>query len=402
MCIPRSVLISGASIAGPALAYWLARRGFDVTVVERAGALRSGGYPVDLRGPAIDVVARMGLLPQLRAAHVDSRRMTFVGADGAPIGVITPEDMTGGVSGHDVEVPRGSLTTLLHELTRNDAAIRYRFGESIAALDDTGDGVEIRFATGTRGRFDVVVGADGIHSSTRAQVFGDEAQFDRYLGSRFNVFSLPNTDGLSHEAFVHSEPGRTAALYAIGDSDTLFAFLSFADERRFPAQLDAEEQLRRTTDAFAGGGWKVPQLLEAMRRSDDLYFDTVAQVHVPRWSSGRVVLVGDAAHAPSFLSGQGTSLAMIGAYVLAGELATHADPTDAFAAYERLTRPFVEANQARAASGGSRLLPRTPAELEARNQALFAMQRSGKPDARGEESRRVHTSLQLPVYEVLR
>jgi 2-polyprenyl-6-methoxyphenol hydroxylase-like FAD-dependent oxidoreductase len=389
----RSVLISGASIAGPALAYWLDRYCFDVTVVERADAVRSGGYPIDVRGTAVDVVERMGLLSQLQAAHIDQRKFTFVDAEGAVIGVIRPEAFTGGVSGRDVELPRGVLTTLLYDLTR-DGAIRYRFNDSIDGLEDDGAGVSVRFKSGAQSRFDIVVGADGLHSNTRALVFGPEASFSRYLGYCFNLFSLPNDGGLNHEGVIYAEPGRMAALYAVGDSGTLYGFLTFAANKPpFLSHPDVGKQRQRTAEVFAGGGWEVPRLVEAMQHSDDLYFDTVSQIHMPRWSSGRVVLVGDAAYAPSFLTGQGTSVALVGAYVLAGELATHADPVEAFASYERITRPFMEANQALAGGGGGFLLPRTPEELDARNRAL-----SSGATKSGEQSRRVQGSLRLPDY----
>jgi 2-polyprenyl-6-methoxyphenol hydroxylase-like FAD-dependent oxidoreductase len=394
----RTVLISGASIAGPALAYWLDRYGFDVTVVERADAIRSGGYPIDVRGTAIDVVERMGLLPQLQAAHIDTRRLTFVDASGAPIGVVRHEVLSGDVCGRDVELPRGARTALLYELTR-DRAIRYRFNDSIDALEDDGTGVDVRFKSGAQGRFDIVVGADGHHSNTRALVFGPEAPFSRYLGYCFNLFSSPNDGGLAHEAVIYAEPGRMAGVYAVGNSDTLHAFLTFAaDEPPFHSQPDADKQRRRTAEVFADGGWEVPRLVEAMQRSDDLFFDTVGQIHMPCWSSGRVVLVGDAAHAPSFLSGQGTSLALVGAYVLAGELATHADPAGAFASYERITRPFAEANQALASSGRSILLPRSQEELDRRNRALVTGEFSAGRGEYAAKRRQVYNSLKLPDY----
>ena len=327
----RAVLISGASIAGPTLAYWLDRYGFDVSVVERAGTVRSGGYPIDIRGTAIDVVERMGLLAQLQAAHIDARKLTFLDADGAPIGIIQPEALTGGVSGRDIELPRGTLASLLYGLTRH-GVIRYRFNDLIAALEDDGAGVNVRFKSGAEGRFDIVVGADGLHSNTRDLVFGPEAPFNHYLGYCFNLFSMPNDAGLAHEGVIWAEPGRMAGVYAVGHSDTLHAFLTFAaQEPPFQGHPDVGQQRQRTAEVFAGAGWQVPRLVEAMQRADDLFFDTVSQIRMPRWSSGRVVLVGDAAHAPSFLSGQGSSLALVGAYVLAGELSKHAEPAEAFA-----------------------------------------------------------------------
>jgi 2-polyprenyl-6-methoxyphenol hydroxylase-like FAD-dependent oxidoreductase len=394
-----SVLISGASIAGPALAYWLDRYGFEVTVVERADAIRSGGYPIDVRGSAIDVVERMGVLPRLRAAHIDTRKLTFVDAGGTPIGVITPEALIGGVAGRDIELPRGALTSVLYDLTR-EREVRYRFGDSIEALEDDGAGVDVRFRSGAEQRFDIVIGADGMHSNTRALVFGPEAPFSRHLGFCFNLFSVPNDFGLSHEVAAYAEPGLFAGVYAVGDSQTIPAFLNFAtDEPPFHSHTDIGKQRERTAEIFSHAGWEVARLVEAMQRADDLFFDTVSQIHMPRWSCGRVALAGDAAHAPSFLSGQGTSIALVGAYVLAGELAAHPDPVDAFVSYERITRPFVEANQALALKeGGSLLMPRTRKELDARNATLAAMQTSEEAPSHGERSRQVHNSLRLPDY----
>jgi len=394
----RSVLISGASIAGPALAYWLDRYGFDVTVVERSDTIRSGGYPIDIRGTAIDVVERMGVLSQLRSAHIDTGKLTFVDAGGNPIATIAPEELAGGVTTRHIELPRGELTSILYGLTR-DRQIRYRFNDSIEALYDDGAGVDVRFRSGVAQRFDIVIGADGMHSNTRALVFGPEAPFNRYLGFCFNLFSVPAVAVLTREAVVYAEPGRVAGVYAVGDSHTLQAFLNFAaDEPPFHSNTDADKQRQRTAEIFSHGGPIFRRFVEAMQRADDLFFDTVSQIHMPRWSSGRVALVGDAAHAPSFLSGQGSSLALVGAYVLAGELASHPDHADAFASYERITRPFMEANQALAKPGGSLLMPRTQAELDARNAALAAMQASGKAPPRAEQSRQVHNSLTLPDY----
>ena len=394
----RSALISGASIAGPTLAYWLDRYGFDVTVVERAPAVRSGGYPIDIRGTAIAVIERMRLLPQVKAAHIASRDLTFVDSEGKVIGAIPVYDLTVN-EGADVELPRGELTTLLYDLTRN-SRVRYRFDDSIEALEDDGTGVDVQFKSGQRQRYDVVIGADGLHSNTRRLVFGPEAPFNRYLGYTFNLFSMPNDLGLSHGAIVYAEAGRAAGAYAVRDSPELFAFLIFAtDTPPFGAHPDKAEQIQRTAAVFADGGWEVPRLLDGLRNADDLFFDTVSHIRMPCWSKGRVTLVGDAAFAPSFRSGQGTSLALVAAYVLAGELAAHDDPADAFTAYERIARPFVEANQALAIKGaGNFLLPRTQEELAARNRMLAAFEPGQSGDELSGKARAVHSALTLPDY----
>lgn len=395
----RSVLISGASIAGPTLAYWLDLYGFEVTVVERASAVRSGGYPIDIRGTAIHVIERMGLLPHVAAAHIASRDLTFVDAEGRAIATLPIYDLMGNETDRDVELPRGELTGLLHGLTK-DGAVRYRFADSIEALDDDGTGVAVRFKSGERARYDVVIGADGLHSNTRRLTFGPEEPFNRYLGSTFNLFSVPNDLGLSHGAVVYAEAGRAAVVMAVRDSPDLFAMLTFVTPKPpFGAHPDKAEQIQRTAAAFADGGWEVPRLVDALRRAEDLYFDTVSQIHMPCWSKGRVALVGDAAFAPSFRSGQGTSLALVGAYVLAGELAIHDNPTDAFSAYERIARPFVEANQALAIKGnGDFLLPRTPSELDARNRTLAAFEPGRSGDGVSDKARAAHNALTLPDY----
>ena len=320
--VRRRVLISGASFAGPALAFWLHRYGFAVTVIERAASGRTGGYPIDVRGPAIDVVERMGLLPGLRGAHIGSKRLTFIDGEGWALAELGPEMMTGG---RDVEIPRGVLTKMLFDVTRDDVV--YRFGTSIERLVDRGADVEVTFSDGGRETFDLVIGADGLHSNTRALAFGPESQFEYPIGFCFAGFLAPNTLGLSREALCYNVPGRLAALYAVGDHpETVHAFLAFAHPRPSEQQArDRDWQRRLTAEAFAGCGWKTPELVEAMLAANDLYFDAVEQIRMPSWSKGRVALVGDAAYAPSFLTGQGTSLALVGAYVLAGELASHAD-----------------------------------------------------------------------------
>ncbi|WP_029606347.1 FAD-dependent monooxygenase [Kozakia baliensis] len=396
----RSVLISGASIAGPALAFWLDRYGFKVTVVERAPTIRIGGYPIDVRGTAIDVVERMGLLSQVRAAHIASREMIFVDGMGGIIGSVPIYETIGSNTERDVELPRGTLTTLLYEATRN-SAIAYRFNDSIDSLHDDGDGVDVSFFSGRRERYDIVIGADGMHSRTRHLVFGSEKAFSHSLGFCFNLFSMPNDKGLSHGGMIHAEAGRTTGIWAVQDSSRAFGFLAFATDAA-PVSVGhnaRREQICRTRAAFAGMGWEVPRLLDAMEQADDLYFDSVSQIRMPHWSKGRVALVGDAAFAPSFRSGQGTSLALVGAYVLAGELATHDDPQEACAAYERLMRSFVEANQALATDGnGAFFLPRTQKDIEWRDRILAEIARNGASGMFDDRKQAIHSSLHLPDY----
>jgi 2-polyprenyl-6-methoxyphenol hydroxylase-like FAD-dependent oxidoreductase len=391
---PRgTVLISGASVAGPALAFWLNRHGYAVTVVEKAGTVRSGGYPIDVRGTALEVVRRMGLLERLQEVHIDLRRLTFLDGDGSEVVSLHPHAVTGGVGGRDLEVRRGDLTDALYAAVRDD--VEFVFGDSIDTLDEHAHGVDVTFRGHGRRTFDIVIGADGVHSHTRQLILGPEQQFHRYLGYCFAVFTMPNTFGLSDETVMWNRPGRAAALYAAGAGD-VHAFLNFAQpEPPFEAFSDPEAQRSLLASVFADAGWEVPGMLAAMHKSDDVYFDGVSQIHLPRWSSGRVALLGDAAYAPSFLTGQGTSLALVGAYMLAASLADR-DHTAAFAAYERDTRDFVTVNQGLASRGGATLFPTTAEELEQRNDRLRSL--STMPPAGG---RPAHSALTLPEIKPL-
>jgi 2-polyprenyl-6-methoxyphenol hydroxylase-like FAD-dependent oxidoreductase len=373
----RTVLISGASIAGPALAFWLHRHGLRPLVVERGAAVRGGGYPIDVRAAAVDVVDRMGLLPAVRAAHVATRHTTIVDARGRRIARITPEDFTGSPEGRDVELPRGDLARLLHEHTRDD--VEYLFDDAVTVLEQDADGVHVTFAHAEPRTVDLVVGADGLHSGVRALAFGPEARYRHDLGFAFAGFSVADRGGLDREVLVHNAPGRMAGCYALPGRNGLIGVLAFATPPGFVVDhRDVAAQRDTVAAAFEGGGWEVPRLVAAMRTADDFFFDTVSQIRMPAWSAGRVALVGDAAYAPALLSGQGTSLALVGAYVLAGELAAAVgDHTAAFAAYERLLRPFVERNQRLATSGGDALIPRSRTALWVRNRVLAALPHLG-------------------------
>ncbi|MFG2970547.1 FAD-dependent monooxygenase [Streptomyces sp. NPDC048288] len=399
----REVLISGAGVSGLALAYWLHRSGCAVTVVEKAGALRDGGYPIDVRGTAVEVVRRMGVLPRLREAQVDSRRCTFLRADGSAVASVPTRAVptravaggaggTGGVEGQDLEVRRGDLTTVLHALVRD--GVEFVFDDSVDALDQSAAGVDVAFRGGRRRTFDLVVGADGTHSRTRESLFGPEERFHRYLGHCFALFTMPNTFGLSHELVLWNTPGKAAALYAVGDDDELHAFLNFhRPEPPFDALRSPDAQRDLVATVFAGAGWEVPGMVDAMRDADDLFFDTAGQIRMPHWSRGRVALVGDAAYAPSFLTGQGTSLALVGAYMLAHALATHRDHTVAFAAYEHAVRGFVAMNQALVDDGAATLFPTTERALERRDTLLRGL--DTLPSA---TTRPAHSALTLPAF----
>ncbi|MBT2441722.1 FAD-dependent monooxygenase [Streptomyces sp. ISL-36] len=342
----RTVLISGASIAGPALALWLHRYGFTPTVIERAAVLRTGGYKVDIRGTAVEVCRRMGILDEIRANSTDMRGGSYVDAKGRTVGQLPAEIFGGRVDGDD-EIMRGDLARILYERTRDD--VEYLFGDSIAALHDDGDGVDVTFESGTCRRFDLVVGADGLHSNTRRIVFGEEERFKRYLGAYISIFTAPDRLGLTRWETYHARPDKLVSVYSTagqnaGTAKNCFVFAS--PEELSYDRRDSDAQKRLLAEAFAGDDWEIPRLLSDAADADDFYFDSISVIEMDRWSRGRVVLLGDAAHCASPASGQGTGLALSGAYVLAGELAAaHGDHRAAFEAYEREMRPGVELNQ---------------------------------------------------------
>lgn len=359
-----SILISGAGIAGPALAFWLARHGFETTLVERAPHLREGGQAVDFRGAVhLGVLARMGLLEAVRARQTHMGEQRFVDETGRTVLSIPAAFMSG-----DVEILRGDLSRILYDATCDHT--EYLFGDSIEALAETPDGVEVRFERAAPRRFDLVVGAEGMHSRVRALHFGPEQQFVRHLGYYVAGFSLPNEFGLDRMGMTLSVPGRGLHLQAASATDARATFVFASPERAYDRR-DQAAQKRIVEEAFAGLGWEVPRALAAMQRAPDLYFDAIARVDMPSYARGRIALLGDAAYGGT-IGGGGAGCALVGAYVLAGELAASSDHAIAFARYEEKLRPYATPCQAGAADVGPMFAPKTRARIWARN-ALFGV-----------------------------
>ncbi|MGW7533579.1 FAD-dependent monooxygenase [Amycolatopsis sp. NPDC054798] len=336
--MPRTVLVSGASVAGPALAYWLHRHGMTPTVLERAPELRLGGQTVDLRGAGRTVVERMGLEPAARDRATREEGLRFVDRHNRVRASFGSDSLDGGGFVTELELLRGELADLLYQHTRDD--IGYLFGDEISSLTDTGTGVDVGLRSGARRRFDLVVLADGFRSRTRDLVFADLARV-RSFGLCTAYFTVPRTESDGRWARWYNAPGRRVVLLRPDNQGTTRATLSFLtrlaglDLLRPSAQQDF---LRRH---YADAGWETPRVLDAMAGAPDFYFESAGQMHLERWSRGRVAAVGDAAYCASPLSGMGTSLALVGAYVLAGELGRHVDHRDAFHAYETVMRPYV-------------------------------------------------------------
>ena len=361
------VLISGAGIAGLSLALRLRQRGVTPVVVERSPGLRDGGYMLGLSDPGLDAAERMGVADALRAARHMPRRLVYMDAAGRERFAIDARSIGRLVGERRFNLMRGDIERALHERVRGEVEVR--FGASVESLDVAPDGVCVRLGDGAEVWCDLVVGADGLHSRVRALRFGPEERFVRPLGARVAAFLLDRSDFPGAEpgtSYSLTEVGRAAALASAGDG-RLVAFFIWRTGGR-PRPGTAEEELRR---AFAGAGWRVPAMLEGLSRTQDVYFDEVAQVAMPRWSAGRVTLLGDAASAVSLIAGKGATLALAGACVLADALADGPDEIDAaFATYEARLRPWAEAAQRMARRNVHLFAPANRFQLLARGAVL--------------------------------
>ncbi|MFD6415923.1 FAD-dependent monooxygenase [Streptomyces sp. NPDC060194] len=360
-----SVLISGASIAGPALAYWLDAYGWRTTVVERFGELREEGQNIDVRGAGREVARRMGIEEEIRKASTGERGTEFVRADGARLARFAAGTSDSDGATAELEILRGQLSRILVERTR--PRTRYVFGDRIIALDDHGDAVTVTFASGARQVHDVVVLAEGLRSRTRGLVFPDVDpvhELDFYVA----YLTIPRVAGDTDLWRWHSAGRGRSVTLRPDNVGTVRATLGFLSDVRGLDELDREAQVTILRRTFADVGWEASRVLAALGRAP-LYFDAVGQARLPSWSRGRVALVGDAAYCASPISGMGTSLALAGAYVLAGELAGHPHRT-AFARYERVMRPYVEQAQKLPPGAPGIANPRGRVGLAAMNGAL--------------------------------
>lgn len=361
-----SVLVSGAGIAGPALAYWLDRHGFVPTLVERAPALRTGGYVVDFWGLGYDLVERMGLLPQVLAAGYRMQAVRIVNGAGRRVGGFDVDVFRDATHDRFTSIPRSALSAILFAAV--GTRIETEFGNSIAALTPAADHVTVDFERGASRRFDLVIGAGGLHSVVRDLAFGPEARFERFLGYTVAACMVKGYRPRDENTYVaYSVPGHQVARFALRGDRTMLLFI-VADPN--PAPFDPHDMGHHKAylrQHFHGAGWECPAILDALDASADIYFDRVSQIRMSRWCTNRIALVGDAAYAPSLLAGQGSALAIIGAYVLAGELARAANVADAFARYETRLRGFIAQKQRNAAGLGGAFAPRTPFGIWFRN-----------------------------------
>jgi 2-polyprenyl-6-methoxyphenol hydroxylase-like FAD-dependent oxidoreductase len=368
----RSVLISGIGIAGPTLAFWLARYGWQPTLVENAPHLRTGGYIIDFWGRGFDVAERMGILPAVRREGYDVQELRLVGADGRRVGGFNAEIFRAATNGRYTSIARGELARILYQ--KIEGSCETIFDDSVTEIEQSPQQVHVTFRHAAPRDFDMVIGADGLHSIVRKLVFGEEVRFERFLNYRVAAFAVNGYRPREQDVYVsYGVPGKQVARFAMREDRTMFLFV-FADDRtgRSEAQdLNAQKNVLRKE--FEKSGWECPQILAAMESCDSIYFDRVSQIRMDKWSRGRVGLVGDAAFCPSLLAGQGAALAMVGAYVLAGELGeSGGQPHQAFARYEERLHPFIAEKQKAAERFAGSFAPKTQLGIFLRNQITRA------------------------------
>lgn len=343
------VLISGAGIAGPSLAYWLHRHGVDVTIVDRAPEPREGGAAVDFRGAQVDLLRQMGILDEVRRHQTGMGDITLVNRRGRPRGKIPGARLSG-----EVEILRGEFSRILLDATKGTTD--YVFGDRITSITDGEDGAHVTFEHGPAQTFDIVIGADGSHSGVRNLVFGAERTFSTHLGYYAAAITAPNHLGLLHTGILYNDPGRAVLVTNPGPPSEISVVFMFAAEQLAYHPHDLAQQRRITVERCADMGWDIPKLLSGIEDSPDFFFTALRIIRLDRWSSGRTVLLGDAAWAAG-ISAFGTSTAMRGARTLADRLAESTDHSVAFDAYEQDMRATVKAGQSHSENFGAFIAP---------------------------------------------
>ncbi len=399
----QNILISGAGIAGPTLAYWLKRYGFKPTVVELAPKPREGGYLVDFRGVGIDVAERMGIMDRVREEQYVPREMLFVNESNSTVARLDIarlfRETFDDPSRAQTQILRSDLVRILYDKTKDE--VEYIFGDSIRSMKENPEGVEVEFESGKRKKFDLVIGTDGIHSRVRSLAFGNESQLSSYMGYYQVSFWIdyPITAG-SNISFT--TPGKFVSLFGFpGNRAMVYAIFKQPQQFTYDRQ-DIDTQKRLFANTFVNVQWKLmPQLLEQAKTRNDFYFDSANLTQLDKWSKGRMVLVGDAGY-PTPLTAWGVTLALVGAYLLAGELkAVEGDYQIAFEAYEREFRPFVERKTKEARGTGLQLVPGSATLLWVRNQVLklFSLPLLSRLAARMTYGRMFRESFALKNYE---
>ena len=362
----KNILISGAGIAGLTLAYWLKKFGFNPVIVEVAARLREGGYAIDFWGAGYDVAERMNIIPGLEKADLKMSDFAFVDENNKRRGGMDYQKLKKLMNGRAFTLLRSDLSKVIYDHLDKD--IEIIFGDSIHTIEQSEEEVIVSFINGGIRSFDLVVGADGLHSNVRNLVFGDEAQFEKYYGYYTASFTIEGgvADGTSF--LTYNIPYKQAAVYSLNDHKAATFFIFTSPSKLSYDHHDIEKQKEILRNEFQNAGWKCPELLSKMDTAPDFYFDVVSQIKMDRWSQDRVSLAGDACDCPSLLSGQGSTLAIVGAYILAGELKeANGNYKIAFDRYQTIFKPFIDSKQKIAQNFAKSLVPKSKFGIWLRN-----------------------------------
>ncbi len=335
------VLISGGGIAGLTLAYWLHRYDIEPVVIEQAKSIRHDGYAIDFFGAGYDVAERMGLIDQLRSRQIPYECVAYVNEAGEPVAKLDKAMIDKFTDGKYMGLMHATLEEVLYEAL--EGRVEVRFGRSLTAIEQKPDQVSVTFNDGSTESFDLLIGADGVHSITRTLIFGPEKQFSRFLGYTIACYTLADRYSIDQAWKMYVEPRRMVGAFCGDHEGDIFATLIYQTDR--VEHLPREQRLPRLREVFAGMGWVTQELLSNVRDTENIFMDAVTQIQMPIWHAGRVALVGDACGCPTLMSGQGACLAMGGAYILAEALHQTTDYQDAFRRYEQRMRPHVEKQQ---------------------------------------------------------
>jgi 2-polyprenyl-6-methoxyphenol hydroxylase-like FAD-dependent oxidoreductase len=366
-----NVLISGAGIAGPCLAYWLLRHGLNPTLVDRAPQLRTGGYIIDFWGAGFDVADRMGLMREILAEGYKVQELREVDRSGKRVSGFALNVFDRVTRGRFTSLPRGELAASIYRALGE--RVETIFDDTIVGIEQSSRDVRVRFSRNPERVFDLVIGADGLHSQVRQLVFGEQSRFERFLGMKVAAFAVEGYRPRDELVYViHREVGQQVGRFSMRGDRTMFLFVFEDANPEIPDDIAEQKAILRRK--FAGSGWECRSILDALDRNDGLYMDRVSQIQMDRWTEGRVALVGDAAFCVSLLAGQGSALAMVAAYVLAGELKrVNGLHEIAFRRYEERLRAFISGKQKAALRFASFFAPRSRFGIFVGNQIMNLM-----------------------------
>lgn len=392
----KRILITGGSVAGNTLAWWLERGGYDVVVVEREPEFRDGGQSVDLRGSARTVFERMGLIDEVDASGTGETAWTFVDEHGKTVAAFRVADIGPDGPTAELEILRGDLARIVFDAVR--PKVDYRFGDFVKELEDQGEAVQVRFDSGREERFDLVLVAEGVGSKTRELLFPGENR-PRWMDVTIGYFTIPRGAGDGMEGRWFNAPGGRVIFLRPDPHGGTKAVLMIREGLHEALELSDEEAKMRLAEQFADAGWEAERVIAGLKQTDDLYFEVLRQVKMDRWSQGRVALTGDAAWCATPISGIGTTLAVTGAYVLAGELANHDRHEDAFQAYDKLMRPFAEQGQGTPDVFKSMNYPKSRLGIAAQQVALGVLSKPVLRDIFIKLGMRESDDIELPHYQ---